>query len=134
MTLQDGRQLSFEQLGPADASTVFYFHGAGNSCLAHPPGDAGTLDAGVRLDAMMTDAELIFSAWDFDPADIRVPVQLVYGELDACCPPSWGQRLAASISGSELTVVPGVGHNHGYDRSVFTTALRRVADASLVVR
>lgn len=48
IALRDGRRISFDQQGPEDAPAVLYFHGAGASALARPPGDVGTA-AGVRL-------------------------------------------------------------------------------------
>lgn len=48
VALRDGRRLSFDQQGPHDGPAVLYFHGAGASALARPPGDIATA-AGVRL-------------------------------------------------------------------------------------
>lgn len=282
ITLRDGRRLCFIEYGPADGPAVLYFHGAGASALAHPPGDAGADDLGVRLlaverpgiggsdpkpgrrltdwpqdvaelvdalgidrfsvlgwsaggphalacaaalpdriaacgvlfgavaldwpdwrdgvademlpfletilaspatlrellvpmtedaeafslmfverdlssasllddaevvgqvradarrafaqgpDAMLRDCELIYSTWDFDVADICLPVTLLYGSEDTTCPVAWGAHLARRIPTADLVVIDGVGHNHGYDRGVFraaVTAVIEVADA-----
>lgn len=84
-------------------------------------------------DAMLLDCTLIYSPWDFDLADVRVPVKLTYGREDQTCPPAWGARLASQLPSAELVVLDGVGHNHGYDAGVFRAALEslvEVADAS----
>ena len=41
---------------------------------------------------------------------IAVPTLLLYGELDARAPLHVAERLHAGISGSQLVVIPGVGH------------------------
>jgi len=48
-TMSDGRRLSFDVSGRDDAPAVLYFHGAGDSRLARPPGDELVREAGVRL-------------------------------------------------------------------------------------
>lgn len=48
-TTSDGRRLSFDVSGRADGPAVMYFHGAGDSRLARPPGDDLVRDAGVRM-------------------------------------------------------------------------------------
>lgn len=48
-TMSDGRRLSFDVSGRADGPAVMYFHGAGDSRLARPPGDDLVSEAGVRL-------------------------------------------------------------------------------------
>lgn len=48
-TTRDGRRVSFDVSGREDGPAVMYFHGAGDSRLARPPGDALVCEAGVRL-------------------------------------------------------------------------------------
>lgn len=49
-------------------------------------------------------------AWPFDPAAIRVPVDVVHGELDTLVPMAHSQHTAELIPGSRLRVFPGHGH------------------------
>lgn len=46
----------------------------------------------------------------FDPAQIRVPVHLIHGELDINVPLPIARHLAGVIPGATLEVVPGAGH------------------------
>jgi pimeloyl-ACP methyl ester carboxylesterase len=41
---------------------------------------------------------------------IRVPCELVCGELDALTPPDVMEQLARAIPGARLTTLPGAGH------------------------
>ena len=49
VTVGDGRRLSFDVSGREDGPAVMYFHGAGDSRLARPPGDDLVREAGMRL-------------------------------------------------------------------------------------
>jgi 3-oxoadipate enol-lactonase len=42
--------------------------------------------------------------------EVDVPVSVTVGDVDAWCPVSVGQRLAARLPAAELTVVPGASH------------------------
>lgn len=48
--------------------------------------------------------------WGFDPATITAPVLLVHGEADLMVPCTHSVRLAATIAGAELRLVPRAGH------------------------
>lgn len=48
-TTSGGRRLSYDVSGPDGAPALMYFHGAGDSRLARPPGDDVVREAGVRL-------------------------------------------------------------------------------------
>lgn len=49
-------------------------------------------------------------AWDFELADIRVPVHLWHGELDRLVTRSMADALASAIPGARLRIVEGAGH------------------------
>jgi pimeloyl-ACP methyl ester carboxylesterase len=48
--------------------------------------------------------------WDVSPADLVVPVDLVYGDADGMVPIDHGQRLAAAMPLATMHVLPGAGH------------------------
>jgi len=48
--------------------------------------------------------------WDVDPAEVVAPTVLWFGENDRHCPPSHGRWYNERIAGSQLVIVPGVGH------------------------
>ena len=49
------------------------------------------------------DDDLAFVApWGFDPADIKVAVQISYGTSDVLVPPQHGEWLAATVPGAEV--------------------------------
>jgi pimeloyl-ACP methyl ester carboxylesterase len=48
--------------------------------------------------------------WDIDPANLRVPTWLWYGELDRMVPPSHGHWLAERLPLPTLVIRPGKGH------------------------
>ncbi len=48
--------------------------------------------------------------WDFDPAEIAVPVLVVHGDADRVVPPAHGRWLARRIPGAELWMRAGDGH------------------------
>jgi pimeloyl-ACP methyl ester carboxylesterase len=43
-------------------------------------------------------------------ADVRGPVELVWGERDTAAPPSIAELARTDVAGARLTIVPGVGH------------------------
>lgn len=58
-------------------------------------------------------------------ADIHAPTLLVYGDADARAPVEVGRALQASIPGSTLTVLPGLGHEcHVESAEAFDDAVR----------
>ena len=71
-----------------------------HNMLASPPeGAAGALEA-MRDRADKT-AVL---------AKIKVPVQLIFGELDGITPPTEGRAMQALLPDVQLTVIEGAGH------------------------
>ena len=69
------------------------------------------LSAGrVSFRAMAYDAVLFSRWWGFDVADITTPVYLWHGDDDLVIPLSHGERMAALLPNSRLSVVPGQGH------------------------
>jgi pimeloyl-ACP methyl ester carboxylesterase len=61
---------------------------------------------GLARELRLTFAE----PWGFDPAAVKVPTSLWYGDADVITPAQMGRFLAAAIPGSGLTVYPGEGH------------------------
>lgn len=58
-------------------------------------------------------------------ATIRVPTLIITGELDTLIPPKESEAMAATIPGSELVVIPGVGHvSNLEDPQAFNAAVR----------
>lgn len=53
---------------------------------------------------------MCFTRWDFDPAEIRVPVHLWHGDADSYVPVAMARRIAQRIPEAELTVYPDEGH------------------------
>jgi pimeloyl-ACP methyl ester carboxylesterase len=45
--------------------------------------------------------------WGFDPADVRAPVTLWWGDRDVVCPPAIAADYAAVLTNATLRVVPG---------------------------
>ncbi|TDW19491.1 alpha/beta fold hydrolase [Kribbella kalugense] len=96
-----------------EAMVTAYFKGA-------PKKDLGWLDVGVwaadarealaSYDGYARDNVAWGGAWDVDPADLRVPTWLWYGEIDRLVPASHGRWLADRIRQSTLIVRPGEGH------------------------
>jgi pimeloyl-ACP methyl ester carboxylesterase len=58
----------------------------------------------------LADAALVFRAWDFRVEDVRCPVSLWYGALDAHAPPRNGHWLADRLRDADLHLLPGTGH------------------------
>ncbi|MDH5660989.1 MAG: alpha/beta fold hydrolase, partial [Gammaproteobacteria bacterium] len=57
---------------------------------------------------------LLNQPWGFDPAEIRVPVTLWYGDRDRHMPIILGEKLASTIPNCKLKVVEGAGHFMAY--------------------
>lgn len=93
---------------------------------------AASLDEGFAQgpDGYARDTLLVMQRWPFDPAQIRVPVQLWYGSVDASPFHSLdlGASLARRIAGATRTVVEGAGG------SVLWTRTAQILDALLEAR
>jgi pimeloyl-ACP methyl ester carboxylesterase len=62
------------------------------------------------LDGWIDDDLAFVASWGFDPADIRVPLQLWHGEPDLFVPFAHGRWLAERIAGVETRFFPEEGH------------------------
>ncbi len=71
------------------------------------------------------EAWLYVQPWDFDVAEIRVPVVLWHGDDDRNAPLSHAKTLADSIPGADLIVWTGMGHLTALERGsqIFTKLL-----------
>lgn len=56
--------------------------------------------------------------WGFDPAEIRVPVEVRYGAKDVLVPASHGAWLAEHVPNAEVTVLSEAGHLAGPEAQV----------------
>lgn len=63
-------------------------------------------------DVFLQQCQALNTRRDYRPllADIRCPTLLLCGEEDRICPAWLHEKLAQSISGSKLTIIPGSGH------------------------
>jgi len=62
-------------------------------------------------------------------ADIRVPVQLIYGEHDRLTPPSIGQEMQRRIENANLHILDGAGHLSNLEQpQLFNAALSGFLD------
>ncbi|MGH3506746.1 MAG: alpha/beta fold hydrolase [Nocardioidaceae bacterium] len=64
----------------------------------------------AQLEGYLRDAVVTFRGWPFDVADVRCPVSLWYGDLDANAPPRNGIWLAERIGGATLSVREQTSH------------------------
>ena len=62
-------------------------------------------DAGIRDDNLS-----VILPWGFDPAEVRVPVQVWHGGEDRFVPFSHGQWVAKRVPGAEAHLLPDEGH------------------------
>jgi len=60
------------------------------------------------------DMRLYVREWDFDPAEIRIPLTLFHGDLDKNFPVSLVQRVADSLPQAQLITYPEDGHISTY--------------------
>ncbi len=77
-----------------------YLASVQRDCLSH--GDEGWWD----------DWAAFLSPWGFDPASIRVPVQLWHGERDTASPPAHGHWLSEHIPGVDAHFSPHEDHSN----------------------
>jgi pimeloyl-ACP methyl ester carboxylesterase len=61
-------------------------------------------------DGVYEDAVLYTRPWGFSPSQIRTRVEIWHGAMDSNFPPELARKLAASIPGAHLHIVPGEGH------------------------
>jgi pimeloyl-ACP methyl ester carboxylesterase len=59
---------------------------------------------------VVQEIRLCFGPWDFDIAQIKVPVHVWHGEDDTYVPVAMARRIAEQIPGAALTVYPKEGH------------------------
>jgi pimeloyl-ACP methyl ester carboxylesterase len=84
--------------------------------LASVPGGVEVMAAGLveavrpGLAGVAADVEAQARPLAVDPAAVRCPVRLWYGEADQVTPVAFGRWYAARLPGSTLTVVPATGH------------------------
>lgn len=60
--------------------------------------------------AMADEMAMLSKPWGFELGDIRLPVRIWHGEIDANCPISMGEHLIREIPNAEGTIFPGEGH------------------------
>lgn len=75
------------------------------------------------LRSIARDLAVFAKPWDFDVAEITVPIHIWHGTADATVPLAHGEWLAARIPGAELVTIEGEGHFAGFTRTgdVLTT-------------
>jgi pimeloyl-ACP methyl ester carboxylesterase len=56
------------------------------------------------------DLRILTSPWGFRLEDIRVPVHVWHGDVDAVIPLHQARYLAGTIPGADLTICPGEAH------------------------
>lgn len=59
---------------------------------------------------LATDARLYLQPWGFDPSQVRVPIELWFGERDETLSPVMGRYFADKLRGATSTHVSGEGH------------------------
>jgi len=76
--------------------------------------------------SVVQEYRIMGSPWGFDPGSIAPSVTVWQGTADALVPPSWGERLADAIPGSQLTTCPDEGHFLPAERyeQIFSTLKR----------
>lgn len=62
------------------------------------------------VDAFAWEVQLAAGSWGFGLSEIRVPVAVWHGGLDNSVPPVMGKRIAATIPGAELHILPEESH------------------------
>jgi len=64
---------------------------------------------------LVDDDVCLLSPWGFDPSEIRVPTQVIYGVTDVLVPKQHGEWLAANVPGAEVVVEEELGHAGNVD-------------------
>jgi len=84
-----------------------------------------------QMQGLWLDTTLFGREWGFALGDVRVPVQLYYGDSDAIVPVAHGRHLAERIPGAVLKIRPGEGHLGGLGASseIFEAILASWASA-----
>jgi pimeloyl-ACP methyl ester carboxylesterase len=62
------------------------------------------------VDAFAWELQLLARPWGFSLSDIRVPVAVWHGGKDNSVPPVMGKRIAATIPGAQLHLLPDESH------------------------
>jgi pimeloyl-ACP methyl ester carboxylesterase len=85
---------------------------------------ADVVEAGLQgARHLALDAHVICARWDFDEADIPVPVDLWHGALDDDIPAEQARRLASRLPNATLHLWPRHGHDMPPDAMVDVYAL-----------
>jgi pimeloyl-ACP methyl ester carboxylesterase len=74
------------------------------------------------------DYRLYVREWDFDPAEIQIPLTLFHGEQDRNYPLAFVQRVANSLPQSQLIIYPEDGHISTYSNHVDEIAKALIPD------
>src|SRR5687768_433204 len=90
-----------------------------SSCCADSPAEdlheqrlADIIEAGRQgPEHLALDAHVVVARWDFDEADIDLPVDLWHGALDDDVPLRQARRLTAGLPRSTLHIWPRHGHD-----------------------
>jgi pimeloyl-ACP methyl ester carboxylesterase len=71
---------------------------------------------------MYDEALVLARPWGFEPADLKVPVQIWQGGRDETVPPAMAAHLAEEIPGAQLRFFPDEGHHllYRYWREILT--------------
>ncbi|WP_255149994.1 alpha/beta fold hydrolase [Halorarius halobius] len=105
----------------------------GNLLAPGVAGDVETVQRLVEEGPTMAPAELrkvvdslaAFARGEFDPAAIRAPMLVLYGEHEPALLADMADYLCAAIPDAEMLVVPGAGHASNLDNpGFFTDAVR----------
>ena len=103
------------QQDPATLLGDFELSDADRAALADPQVQAVITEALPETFAAgvwgWVDDDLCFTQpWGFELSEVRVPVQVWYGETDVLVPAGHGRWLAANVPGAEVKADPAGGH------------------------
>lgn len=90
-----------------------------------------TFDRGVSASGLMRQMLAVLTQPDRTPRlrSVRVPTLVLHGMADKMVHPSGGRSTAAAVSGAELVLVDGMGHDMPPDLfDTYVEAIRRTAD------
>lgn len=109
----------------------FYLHPSRLGCAALVDLIAGMGESlGADVFASQTEANIARPDNRARLASIATPCFIACGEADRLCPPALHRELALGIQGSELTIVPDVGHFLPLEAAGTTTDILRRAIAA----